>query len=493
MTNLIEPKRPIGFRDLFGDEIAFRNEMLDRIKSVYELYGFQPLETPSVEYVETLGKFLPESDTPEGGIFAFKDDTDDWLALRYDLTAPLSRIIAQYPDLPLPYRRYQLGPVWRIEKPKPGRFREFIQFDIDTVGTDSMSADAEICSAMADAMEKLDIKTGDYIVRVNNRKILNGVLEIAGIKIFDDTANLTQLALQTLRTIDKLERVGMKGVEDLLTTGRIDESGDFMKGVGLNSEQVKIIVDYLNISSKSRKDFCERLKSVIGNSRIGLEGIQELEEINDYLDAIGIDEQRVMFDATIVRGLSYYTGPVYEVSLTFEIIDEKGNRKQFGSVAGGGRYDNLVQRFLGKKVPATGSSIGVDRLLAALKLLNKTKVQSTFPPVLVTTMDENLMMEYQKITAELRNAGISAEMYLGKEGFRRQLKYADQRNIYIAIIIGSNEIEDNQVTIKDLKLGKKLSKEIKDRDKWRKEQPAQIVVPRSNLVNEVRKIISRYR
>lgn len=491
MSKFIEPKRPKGFRDLFGEDIKLRNAMLDKIRAVYELYGFEPLETPAMEYVETLGKFLPETDTPEGGIFALQDDANEWIALRYEFTTPLSRIIAQYPELPLPFRRYQLGPVWRVEKPKPGSFREFIQFDIDTVGTESMAADAEICSVLAEAMEKIGIQRENYIVKVNNRKILNGVLETAGIKIFLDESNLTQLALQTLRTIDKLDRIGISGIEDLLTTGRLDESGDFMKGVGLNSEQVKIIIDYLNITSKSRKDFCEKLKSVIGNSRIGLDGIQELEDIDRYLSVIGIDEHRVIFDPTIVRGLTYYTGPIYEVFLTFDITDENGNKKQFGSVAGGGRYDDLVQRFLGKKVPATGASIGVDRLLVALKLLNKAQVQSAFPPVLVTTIDKNLMLEYQKITAELRNAGISAEMYLGQGGFKKQLKYADKKNIYIAVILGSDEFENNQITIKDLKLGEKLSKQIEDRDKWRKEQPAQIIIPRHNLVNEIRKIIDK--
>ena len=482
------PRLPKGLRDTFASDVLARRHAVDKIRKVYEMYGFAPLETSAIEYVETLGKFLPESSTPAGGIFAFQDEDNSWLALRYDLTAPLSRIFSEYrKEIPQPFRRYQVGLVWRNEKPGPGRFREFYQFDIDTVGASSMAADAEICCVLADALEALDISRGDYIIRVNNRKALNGVLEVVGISPEDE-----ETSLGVLRAIDKLDRLGLSAVRELLGKGRVDESGDFMKGANLREEQIQLIVDLLSVKEDLRSEVCNRFESLVKGSAVGEEGVAELREIDRFLSAVGYGEDRVIFDPTVVRGLAYYTGPVFEAALTFETTDETGQKRQFGSVAGGGRYDYLVERFVGEKVPATGASIGVDRLLAALKHLGKLSGIETSAPVVITVMDRNYILEYEKMTFQLRNAGIPAEMYLGSGGFKKQLQYADDRGSIVAVIAGSREFEAGEVSLKDLRLGRELSKNITDRAAWSKEQPAQITIPISNLVEEVRGILNRY-
>jgi histidyl-tRNA synthetase len=462
--------------------------MIDTIREVYERYGFSPLETPSVEYVDALGKYLPESDTAEGGIFAFRDEDDALVALRYDLTAPLSRVFSQYKNsLPLPFRRYHVGLVWRNEKPGPGRFREFYQFDIDTVGSASMAADAEVCCVLADSLEALQISRGDYVIRVNNRKALNGVLEIIGLPSDEKTSGAV------LRAIDKLDRLGIEGVRQLLGEGRTDESGDFTEGARLTGEQAQRVVDLLSVQEDSRTKVCDRFEEIIRGSKVGEEGVAELREIDRFLTAAGYGEDRVVFDPTVVRGLAYYTGPVFEAALTFEVTDETGQKRQFGSVSGGGRYDYLVERFIGEKVPATGASIGVDRLLAALETLGKLRTQDLSAPVIVTVMDKDRAFDYQKITFDLRRAGIPAEMYLGEGNFRKQLQYADERGAVVAVIAGSREFEAGQVSLKDLRLGRELSERFVERRDWLKEQPAQVTVSLENIVTEVQAILNRYR
>lgn len=462
--------------------------MIDTIREVYERYGFAPLETPAVEYVDALGKFLPESNSPAGGIFAFQDEDNNWLALRYDLTAPLSRVFAEHRnDIPIPFRRYQVGPVWRNEKPGPGRYREFYQFDIDTVGTASMAADAEVCCVLADALEAIRIPRGDYLIKVNNRKALNGVLEIVGLPSDENTS------LTVLRAIDKLDRLGLDGVRALLGAGRADESGDFTAGANLRDDQVQRIIDLLSVAEGRRSDVCDRFEELVRGSKVGEEGVAELRDIDRFLTAVGYAEDQVTFDPTVVRGLAYYTGPVFEAQLTFEVSDESGQKQQFGSVAGGGRYDYLVERFLGEKVPATGASIGVDRLLTALATLGQLNALETSAPVVVTVMDSDRILDYEKITFQLRQAGIPAEMYLGEGGFRKQLQYADERGSIVAVIAGSREFEAGQVSLKDLRLGRELSKEITEREAWVKEQPSQVTIPQENLAQEVRTILERYK
>ncbi len=479
---------PKGFRDYFGSDVVERQEMLAAISDVYQRYGFDPLETSGVETVEALGKFLPDVDRPNEGVFGWQDEDETWMALRYDLTAPLARVYAQHRnDLPTPYRRYAMGPVWRNEKPGPGRYRQFYQCDADTVGTASMAADAEICAMLSDALEVVGIPRGDYVVRINNRKVLNGVMEVAGLGDVEGQARERGIVL---RAIDKLDRLGVEGVRALLGAGRKDESGDFTDGAGLTDAQADVVMGFMSAGRDTGADTCAALRDLVDGSEMGLKGVDELEEIAALLAAQGYGPDRIVIDPSVVRGLGYYTGPVYEAELTFEILDEKGRKRQFGSVAGGGRYDDLVRRFTGQEVPATGVSIGVDRLLAALREEGRLSTKAK-GPVVVTVMDRDRMADYQTMVSELRQAGIRAEVYLGNpKNFGNQLKYADQRDSPVAVIEGSQEKEQGVVQIKDLALGARLAAEMETNEEW-KSQPAQMEIKRSDLVAEVRKMIAR--
>ena len=490
---------PKGFRDYFGAEVSQRAEMLRRITGVYHRYGFDALESSGVETVEALGKFLPDVDRPNEGVFAWQEDAEgdkpgDWLALRYDLTAPLARVYAQHRnDLPTPYRRYAMGPVWRNEKPGPGRFRQFYQCDADTVGTASMAADAEICAMLADCLEEVGIPRGDYVIRVNNRKVLNGVLEVAGLDGDDKEAERGIV----LRAIDKLDRLGLEGVRALLGEGRKDDSGDFTEGAGLSDDQTGPILQFLDIglgvnsgSGSSTATTLAALRELVGENKTGLAGVDELHQIVTLVRAASYQSDRIIIDPSVVRGLGYYTGPVYEAELTFEIKDEKGRTRNFGSVAGGGRYDDLVKRFTGQEVPATGISIGVDRLLAALHAKKRLNTREA-GPVVITVMDRDRMADYQAMVAELRTAGIRAEVYLGNpKNFGNQLKYADRRESPVAVIEGADEKERGVVQIKDLILGAEIA-QTASHEEW-KDRPSQFEVARGELVAKVQEILAQH-
>lgn len=472
---------PKGFRDYFDQEVSERNEMLRKVAGVYHHYGFDALETSAVENVDALGKFLPDVDRPNDGVFAWQEDDNSWLALRYDLTAPLARVYAQYRnELPNPYRRYAMGPVWRNEKPGPGRFRQFYQCDADTIGASNVSADAEVCAMLADALEEVGIPSGDYMVRINNRKILNGVLEMIGLEN-------QSVRLSVLRVIDKFDKVGAEGVAELLSAGRLDASGAYIDGVGLSKEQAAPVLAFLTAKGDTNEKTLLNLREVVGNSTTGSEGISELDMMAELLTVGNYSSTRVQLDPSVVRGLEYYTGPVFEAELTFEIHDKKGRKRQFGSVAGGGRYDDLVKRFTGQGIPATGVSIGVDRLMAALREKNGSR-KDTIGPVVVTVMDRERLNDYLSIVSELRSSGIRAEIYLGNpKNFGNQLKYADKRRSPVAIIEGSEERDKGLIQIKDLILGARLA-ESASLDEW-KERPSQFTVPKNEMVSKVQEIL----
>ena len=498
---------PKGFRDYFGADVTERKQMLDKVAEVYHRYGFDPLETSAVETVEALGKFLPDVDRPNEGVFAWQEASGeggdaDWLALRYDLTAPLARAYAQNRnDLPSPYRRYAMGPVWRNEKPGPGRFRQFYQCDADTVGSASVAADAEICMMLADALEAVGIERGDYVIKVNNRKVLDGIIEGLRLEGAVPIKNFEQ-ALSTrmedfkfvsrdavLRTIDKFDKVGREGVVELLTTGRTDQSGARIDGVGLKHRDALKIVAFMECRAASNNETIANLRAVIGDSETGMTGIDELETMASLLERQGYGTDRIVIDSSVVRGLGYYTGPVFEAELTFEITDEKGRRQSFGSVAGGGRYDDLVMRFTLHPVPATGVSIGVDRLLAALKAKGRA-AGDVVGPVVVTVMDRDRMADYMAMAGELRAAGIRAEVYLGNpKSFGNQLKYADKRKSPVAVIQGGDEAAKGTVVLKDLILGAKIA-EGASLEEW-KARPAQVEVARADLVQAVRRMLDQ--
>ena len=489
-TRRPKAEAPRGFRDYFGQEVVARRRMLDAITQVYHAYGFDPLESPAIETVEALGSFLPDVDRPNAGVFAWQDEDETWLALRYDLTAPLARVFAEHRrDLPAPYRRYAVGPVWRNEKPGPGRFRQFYQCDADTVGAATVAADAEICMMLADALEAAGIARGDYLVRINNRKVLNGVMEALGLWSPDDDSLHAEERGTVLRAVDKLDRLGEEGVRALLGAGRKDESGDFTKGAGLSDAQSDLVMGFVTAGRESAAATCARLGELVGDSGIGREGVEELGTIAELVEAQGYGA-RMRIDPSVVRGLGYYTGPVYEAELTFEITDEDGRKRQFGSVAGGGRYDDLVKRFTGEAVPATGVSVGVDRLLAALAARAEGKTSEAVGPVVILAVDRERMGDYQTICAELRQAGIRAEVFLGGGNMGRQLRYADRRGAPIAVIEGANEYAAGEVTLKDLALGARLAAEIETHEEWAA-QPAQITIARGNLVEEVRQMLAR--
>lgn len=480
-------EKPRGFRDRLGAELIAERKMLDTIRNVYDSYGFDPLETPAIEFADSLGKFLPDLDRPNEGVFAFRDDDEQWLSLRYDLTAPLARFVAEnYDALPKPFRRYQVGQVFRNEKPGPGRFREFTQFDADTIGTASPAADAEGYMMLCDVFEALGLG-GEYIVKVNNRKILNGILESIGIGSGEEHAGQR---LGVLRAIDKLDRLGVEGVSQLLGAGRKDESGDFTRGANLSPNAIARVIAFTKAGTASRTDVCNELESLVGESPQGIEGVKELREIDAILQGNSYEAARIAFDPSIVRGLAYYTGPVVEAELTFQIKNEDGQTVRFGAVASGGRYDDLVTRFKGVQVPATGISIGVSRLQAALTARQSAEAKA-FGPVVVLVMDRETVPQYFAMVRELRAAGIRAELYTGTSGMKAQMKYADKRMSPIAVIEGSDERANGVVTLKNLVLGAEQAKEIKDRSEWAKGTDAQVTIPRANLVDGVKSMLGK--
>ncbi|APH73253.1 histidine--tRNA ligase [Aquibium oceanicum] len=519
---------PRGFVDRQAADIRAVDEMCAKIRAVYELYGFEPVEQPMIEYTDALGKFLPDQDRPNEGVFSFQDDDEQWLSMRYDLTAPLARYVAEnFEKLPKPFRSYRQGWVFRNEKPGPGRFRQFMQFDADTVGTPGVAADAEMAMMMADVMEALGIARGDYVIRVNNRKVLDGVLEAIGLGGEENAGR----RLTVLRAIDKLDKFGPEGVKLLLGPGRWDGGkegeGDFTKGAELSEPAIAQILatfggKFLDDDARRQlatihafppkddaPDLAEKLARIrasfqpsesmktLYNSPLLMNstfasGVEELSRI-EFLcrkSAYGVD--RIVVDPSVVRGLEYYTGPVYEAELLAEIPNEDGQIVRFGSVGGGGRYDGLVSRFRGEPVPATGFSIGVSRLTTALKNLGKLQTAEIPGPVVVLVMDRDTtsLGRYQKMVGDLRAAGIRAEMYLGGSGMKPQMKYADRRGAPCVVIQGGDELAKGVVQVKDLVEGARLAEQITDNAKWREGRPAQVEVPEADLVATVQGIIA---
>jgi histidyl-tRNA synthetase len=577
-SNRLKARLPRGLADRGPAEIAATREMLEKIRAVYELYGFEPVETPAIEYTDALGKFLPDQDRPNEGVFSFQDDDEQWLSLRYDLTAPLARYVAEnFDTLPKPYRSYRFGWVFRNEKPGPGRFRQFMQFDADTVGSKSPAADAELCMMAADAIEAIGIPRGDYVVKVSNRKVLDGVLESIGLA---GERNFLR-RLTVLRALDKLDRLGIDGVKSLLGKGRTDVSTDFTPGAELSAEEIEQVamfvtsgtaeatakkiqslisasalgpdqvrrllnpderqrekqnlnlakpqiqellqilalfpnprsigsIDHLINSSDeqyrrvrvqgeeylyvlSNSETLRELRAACPNVQVFQEGVDELEQIISVVERCGYRTGRIAVDPSVVRGLEYYTGPVFEVELTFS-TDSAAGSPRFGSVGGGGRYDGLVSRFRGEPVPATGFSIGVSRLLAALQHLGKVETKAEAGPVVVTVFDRDRIADYQQMVASLRNAGIRAELYLGSGKFGPQMKYADRRNSPCVVIQGSDEKAKGEVTIKDLIVGAELAKLEKGREEHlQKQAEAQSSVPEAQLVEAVRAVLARHK
>jgi histidyl-tRNA synthetase len=478
-----EARNPRGFLDRRARDLAAERKILAAVAEVYERYGFEALDTGAFEYADALGKFLPDADRPNEGVFALQDDDEQWMALRYDLTAPLARFAAQnWETLPKPFRRYAFGPVWRDEKPGPGRFREFVQCDADTVGSARPEADAEIIAMAVAGLEAAGLPAGTAVIKINNRKLLNGLMTAAGVA--DEGQKLA-----VLRAVDKLDRLGPDAVRLLLGEGRKDESGDFTKGAGLNAAAAERVLAFTAAGVGGRIETLDRLADVVGGSAEGDEGLAELAAIHQALTGLGVGADRAMVDPSIVRGLEYYTGAVFEAELLLQTTDERGQPVRFGSIGGGGRYDDLVARFTGERTPATGFSFGVTRLAAALKAAGRDPGADVRGPVVVLVLDQERMGDYLAVAGELRAAGLAAEVYLGTSGMRPQMKYADRRLSPAAVIIGGDEFAAGTVTVKDLDLGRALASGVTDNAAWRAERPGQMTVPRAELVAVIRKIL----
>ena len=475
-----EARSPRGFIDKRSHQIAIERHLITTVSKVYEDFGFEALQTPAFEYADALGKFLPDSDRPNVGVFAQQDDDEQWMALRYDLTAPLARFAAQnWESLPKPFRRYAFGPVWRNEKPGPGRLREFMQCDADIVGSDRPEADAEMIALAVAGYKALDVPAR---LRVNNRKLLNGLLTSLGI-------SESGQQLGVLRAIDKLDRFGLEGVALLLGAGRKDDSGDYTKGAQLPDAAIQPVLDFVSAGGAvTRAAVLEKLAAVLTNSAEGQAGLEDLTRIDTALTAMGVSEEAAIFDPGIVRGLEYYTGPVFEGELLLETRDEKGNLVQMGSVGGGGRYDDLVARFTGQQVPSTGFSFGVSRLAAALALTDLGKKNVARGPIVIIAFSESDMGEYFKFAADVRAAGMAAEVYLGRSGMKAQMKYADRRLSPAVVMMGEDELKAGQVTIKDLDLGRDLAMQISDNKAWKEGRPGQVTLPRDEAIKHLKSI-----
>ncbi|MBV9993586.1 MAG: histidine--tRNA ligase [Caulobacteraceae bacterium] len=491
MTSKADPRpkarTPRGFVDRRGDVLRAERRIVEAVSQVYERFGFELLETGAFEYADALGKFLPDADRPNEGVFALQDDDDEWMALRYDLTAPLARFVAQnWETLPKPFRRYAVGKVWRDEKPGPGRYREFVQCDADTVGSERPEADAEIIAMAVEGYAAAGLPRGAYVLKINNRKLLNGLLASCGVA--DEGQKLA-----VLRAVDKLDRLGRDGVRLLLGEGRLDESGAFTRGAGLAPAAAEPVLAFIAAGAGGRSATLDRIAEVVAGSAEGEAGLAELDRIGAALGAFGVGEEQALFDPSVVRGLEYYTGAVFEAELLAETQDEAGGGARFGAIGGGGRYDDLVARFTGERTPATGFSFGVSRLAAALAASGQSETSQARGPVVVIALDAARMTDYQSLAAELRGAGFAAEVYLGSAGMKAQMRYADRRLSPAAVILGEDEIAAGQVTVKDLDLGRQLAAGVSDNRAWRGDRPGQVTAPRADLVSLVRQIVGRAR
>ncbi len=468
---MIEPRLSRGLRDLLPEYMLARQQMIDTIRRVYELYGFSPLETPAVEYLDVLSGSAGQEASES--IFRVTNPEEEALGLRFDLTVPLSRVVSQYPEIVFPFRRYQVSQVWRADKPAAGRYREFTQFDLDSVGAESEVADTEILAGICDTLDAL--KVGPYRVRVSSRKILNLLMDYA---VIPSTS-----ATDVFRVLDKLEKIGIEKVRSELTTGYVDQSGDTIRGVGLTDGQVAKIEEFLKITGESRQEVLDRLQALFSGLDRAEEEIAVLRRISSHLDSLGYGSERVVIDVSIARGLAYYTGPVFEAVLL--------DAPSFGSVFAGGRYDDLVTRFSGKKIPATGASIGVDRLLAALLELKRIRRRRTASQVLITTMDANLMGDYLAITHELRRAGIRTEINVGPpKKLGKQLQRADRLEIPYVVIFGSDEATRGVVTVKEMMVGREIASEVTGHEEWKAGRFGQQEVKRGDLVATLKKLLA---
>ena len=463
VENKLIPGLPSGFEDRWNKKLLLKKKLLKAIESNFVKFGFDPLETPSFEISENIGSFLAEDDSnPMSDVFSFEDG-DKNITLRYDLSSPLARFVAQNnQELPSVYKRYAIQNVFRNEKAGNARYREFTQADCDIVGNvNPAQANAELCNLIASTLIECGFKEDQFVINVSNRKIVQGLIE--ELKISNDKQ------IKVMRAIDKLDKpgFGLKGVEDLLKKERKDKSGAITKGANLNDDQVSQIINFLKI--KDIKELKQNFKNSL--TQEGIKEIEELYEVLSYGDFIG----QVKTNFTIVRGLAYYDGFCVETNLNFKAKNSKGKEVDIGSICSGGQYNKLISRFKGVNIPGTGVSIGVDRLLFAMLQLDQVKVEEQ-KPVIVCVMDEKYLKNYYEILKTLRDNNINSEIFLdSKKNLGKQLTYANKRECPVAVICGDNEFKENTITLKNL-LGVKGENN-------------QITIPKENLINEIKKLI----
>jgi histidyl-tRNA synthetase len=480
----VRPETLKGFQDMLPSDMIARNGMVETIRGVYERYGFAPLDTPILERLETLVGTGGEETNKQ--LFTLESPEKEAAGMRFDLTVPFARLLAQYPEvLRLPFRRYHIGPVFRADKPGPGRFRQFTQFDIDAAGGESAAQDAELIAAMCEVMAALGLLNGggagasEFQIRVNNRKVVDAFLEGCGIG-----GDQREKQKHVLRVVDKLQKVGLENVKRELGPGRVDESGDKIAGVGLEAEAIEKIVGFIALTGDTRAEVLAALEAALPPTEASGAALREMRELSEALDALGVGEAEAVFDPSMARGLDYYTGTIFEGYLA--------GAEEFGSVMAGGRYDQLVARFMEAEIPASGVSIGVDRLLAALRHLGKIDAPSTVTRVLVTVMRGTPMPELLKVAAEIRRHGIPTEVYFGKAGtgMQKQLAYANAKGIPAAVIMGEDELQRGEVSVKDLNAGKQQRDEIASRDEYKKAgKTGQQTVPRGRLIEALRELL----
>jgi histidyl-tRNA synthetase len=475
-NQLVEPRLLRGFQDLLPEELIPRKRLIARIETIFERYGFSPLETPAIEHLDILLGAGGENTNKE--LFRLQTPEEEEVALRFDLTVPFARTLAQYPDkLKPPFRRYAMGPVWRADKPGPGRFRQFTQFDVDAAGSDVVAIDAEIIAVMSQVMTEA-AHAPDHVVLINNRKLIDTLLADCGIHEIEKQKHV-------LRVIDKLQKVGVDNLRMELGEGRVDESGDPIPGVHLDARAIDRILGFIAIGGGTREDIVARLSEHLPYSELTQQALKEMTELAEALDALGVAEEHAKFDPSLARGLDYYTGPVFETIIP--------SAPQFGSVMGGGRYNQLVQRFLNRPIACTGMSVGLDRLIAALTHLGCIEGVKSPVQVLVVTMGNVRRSETLRVASELRAAGIPTETFLAaknKMQMGNQLSHADHYGIPVAVILGEEEIDNGVVSIKDLRAGKAAREDIADHDAYREAgKTGQRTVARSEMVAAVRGLL----
>jgi len=417
---------PKGTRDFLPEEMVLRKYIVETIEKLFQTFGFKPMDTPAFEMWKLLSAKGGGGEEIKDEIYYFRDKSDRELGLRFDLTVPLARIVANNPQIPKPFKRYQIGKVWRYDNPQAGRFREFLQADADIVGSEKMECEAE-CLALACSVLK-QLGFNNFTIRLNNRKILNSMVKLIGV---EDKENL-------FRIIDKIEKIGRENVLKQL------------KGM-LSEKQIREIKRFISMKGKPM-DMISKGKELLEDIEIAEEGLAEIEEIITLAKVYGIAD-KIVVDFSLVRGLDYYTGPIYEI-----VINEKGSIKS--AIAGGGRYDKLIALYGGEPVPATGFSFGVERIFELMK--RKVDMRSTYTKIFVAVTNEKFKKDAIKIAGRLRNMGIETEIDVMGRNLKKQLNYVNINKIPYTVFIGERELKEKKITLRDMKTGKEKKVKIED-------------------------------